>query len=82
MQRPYFLWDYSLTNKQIRAILQGNNDIEKLWLIGRILTHAKFDDVWRYLKVKQIVAVFPKLRLPHQSKQAWQRALIAWGYHV
>ena len=79
---PYFLWDYDLSENQIRKILHGNNEVEKLWLIARIITHAKFDDIWQYLTLEDIVRVFSKLRLPLKSKQNWQRALNVWGYHV
>ena len=79
---PYFLWDYDLSENQIRKILHGNNEVEKLWLIARIITHAKFDDIWQYLTLEDIVRVFSKLRLSLKSKQNWQRALNVWGYHV
>ena len=79
---PYFLWDYDLSENQIRRILHGNNKVEKLWLISRIITHAKFDDIWEYLTVEDIARVFSKLRLPLKTKQSWQRALNVWGYHV
>jgi len=80
--RPYFIWDYDLTEERIHAILRGNNEVEKLWLTGRIITHAKFEDIWQYLTLEDIVKVFPKLRLPPKSRQDWQRALNVWGYHV
>mgnify|MGYP001587014537 FL=1 len=82
MNTPYFLWDYDLSENQIRKILHGNNEVEKLWLITRIITHAKFEDIWQYLTLDDIAGVFPKLRLPLKSKQNWQRALNIWGYHV
>ena len=79
---PYFLWDYDLSENQIRKILHGNNEVEKLWLIARIITHAKFDDIWSYLTLDDIVKAFPKLRLTPKAKQDWERALKIWGYHV
>ena len=79
---PYFLWDYSLNENQIRGILHGDNNVEKKWLIARILTHARFEDVWKYLTVNDIISIFPKLQLPQKTKQAWERALSVWGYHV
>lgn len=82
MGKHYFLWDYNLTDDQIHAILSGDNEVEKLWLTARILTHAKFEDVWRYLSLKNIAKTFSKLRLPQKTKQAWQLALNVWGYHV
>lgn len=82
MNTPYFLWDYDLSENQIRTILHGNNEVEKMWLITRIITHAKFDDIWQYLTLEDIVKVFSRLRLPAKAKQDWQRALNVWGYHV
>ncbi|MBU4016521.1 hypothetical protein KJ980_06545 [Patescibacteria group bacterium] len=81
-QIPYFLWDYDLSDEQVRAILHGQDEVEKAWLVGRILTHAKFDDVWKYLTIKDIVSIFPKLQLPKKIKHDWGRALDIWGYHV
>ena len=74
MNTPYFLWDYQLNEKQIHSILLGNNELEKQWIIARILTHAKYEDIWKYLTVEKIVAIFPKLRLPERTKKAWKRA--------
>lgn len=82
MTIPYFLWDYDLSEEQVRAILEGKNELEKRWLIGRILTHAHFNDVWKYLHPKDIAAQFPYLQLRQDIKDAWQRALTVWGYHV
>ena len=82
MNTPYFLWDYQIKDDQMHAILRGKNEIEKQWLIARILTHAKYEDIWKYLTVDEIVVVFQKLRLPEKTKQAWIRALTIWGYHV
>lgn len=82
MNTPYFLWDYNLTDGQIRGIIHGPNETEKLWIIGRILSHARFEDVWKYLTIDDIVSTFSKLKLPPNSRQAWERALTVWGYHV
>lgn len=82
MQTPYFLWDYNLTDTQIHAILRGKNEVEKRWIIGRILTHAHYKDIFKYLTVSDIVRYFPKLALPKTIRNAWQRAFEVWGYHV
>ncbi len=82
MAKLYFLWDYDLNKKQVHNILHGKNETEKAWLIARILTHAQFKDIWQYLKVDDIVKTFSKLRLPINTKKAWQRTLNVWGYHV
>jgi len=43
---------------------------------------ARFEDIWRYLTLKDVVEAFPKLRLPSGEKKYWRRALNTWGYHV
>lgn len=82
MQTPYFLWDYDLTDTQIHVILKGKNEVEKRWLIGRILSHAHYKDIFKYLTIDDIVSFFPKLSLPLTVRNAWRRALQVWGYHV
>lgn len=82
MNTPYFLWDYDLSENQIRKILRGENEVEKSWLVARIITHAKFEDIWKYLTIEDIVKAFPKLRLPLKNKRDWQRSLNVWGHHV
>ncbi len=76
--RPYFLWDYNVSENQVRAILDGQNETEKSWLLSRILESARFDDVWKYTTVKEIQQWFPKLKMKPVIKEAWQRALTAW----
>lgn len=80
--RPYFLWDYDLTEDQVRVILRGENKAERLWLLARILTSASYKDVWNYTNVNQIVTEFPNLKMRPQVKSAWSNALRAWGHHV
>lgn len=79
---PYFLWDYNLTRPDVERILHGTNETEKLWMIGRILTHARFEDIWDYLTPSEIAEVFPGLKLRPELKTTWKQALNIWGYHV
>ena len=82
MTQPYFLWDYDLTEDEVKKMLQNGSDAEKRWLIGRILEHAHFRDVFRYLSLQNIIAYFPKLKLRPIMRKYWQRAFHAWGFHV
>lgn len=81
-QRPYFLWDYDLTEEQVRAILQGDNEVEKAWLITRILEYAKWDDIWRYLTVDDVRKNFSRLRFRRpRDRELWIYALERWMGH-
>jgi|GEM_PF-641559 len=76
---PYFLWDYDLTEEEVRKILKEGDEFSRLWLIGRILESAKYENVWHYLTLEEILKVFPKLKLKKPIKEAWLNAFKAWG---
>lgn len=80
--KPYFLWDYDLSEKEVKKILSGGSEVEKLWLTGRILSHAHFRDVWNYLKVEDIASNIAQVRIPPEVRRWWEYALKIWGYHV
>lgn len=48
---PYWSWDRSLTNREIRALLRGNDPVERRYWTARILREARYADVWAYLDV-------------------------------
>ncbi|MEK7127229.1 MAG: hypothetical protein AAB838_00700 [Patescibacteria group bacterium] len=81
-KRPYFLWDYDLTETDVRRILRGQNETEKLWMMGRILASANFKDIWKYLSLKEIMLNLPKLRLRPEIKNAWNNAVYVWTNNV
>ena len=78
MLKPYFLWDYDLTEKQVRKILAGKNETEKIWMMSRILESARYDDIWHYVSLTQVKEMFSKLRLKPPIRRAWERALYVW----
>lgn len=80
MTKPYFLWDYDFTEKDVKKILREGDDFERRWLIARILESAHFRDVWKYLNLDEVREIFPQLKLKEPIKKAWQRAFKTWGY--
>lgn len=77
--RPYFLWDYDLTDADVRKILHGDNETEKIWMMSRILESAAFNDVWKYLSLHEVREMFPKLKLKLPIRKAWDYALTIWS---
>lgn len=75
--RPSFLWDYDLSFGQIMEILKGPQK-NRLWLVAKILEHAKWKEIWQYLTLPQIEKDLPLLRLPDKSRAHWQYALQRW----
>ena len=81
-QRPYFFWDYEITDAEVRAILRDGAPFDKAWVISRILEHAGWDDIWRYLTVADIRENFESLRFRRpQDRELWAYALDRWARH-
>jgi uncharacterized protein (DUF433 family) len=76
---PYFIWDYDLTDADVRAILRGNDEEQKAWLVARLLESATYEDIWRYISLAELRAIFPNLRLKPQVRAAWEFALRVWA---
>jgi hypothetical protein len=79
LQRPYFIWDYDLTDADIRAILGGDDEEQKAWLVARLLESARYEDIWQYISLAQLRAIFSKLQLKPQVRAAWEFALQVWA---
>jgi hypothetical protein len=81
-QRPYFLWDYDISDEDIRRILRHGSLAEKAWIITRILEYAKWDDIWHYLTVDDIRENLEHLRFRRpQDRELWAYALDRWARH-
>lgn len=78
--RPKFLWDYDVSATQIQEILHrsGWSD-QRRWIVARLLTQARFDEIFRYLTVADIRQALPKLRLPPKMRQRWEYAVQRWS---
>lgn len=76
--RPYFLWDYDLTEEEVQALLRSGDETTRIWLASRILESARYADVWRYLTLTEVRALFPYLKLKPVVREAWAYALQVW----
>ena len=77
-KKPYFLWDYNLTEGMVKEILSLPSLDKKKWLIARILVHCRFQDVWKYLSISEIKEAIPFLRMSQRKKEHWQYAIDLW----
>lgn len=78
-RRLSFLWDYDLDQKEVKKALKQDNEFTRHWLVTRILESAKYNDIWKYLTLKDLTKIFPKLKLKRPVEEAWQKAFKAWG---
>lgn len=76
--KPYYLWDYDLTEDDVRRILRGENQTDKIWILSRILESARFEDVWKYTSLSDVRSMMPVLKIKKPIRQAWERALAVW----
>ncbi|MCL5675930.1 MAG: hypothetical protein M1120_02275 [Patescibacteria group bacterium] len=77
--QPYFLWDYNLNEQEVKDNIKKGDKFTRNFLVARILESAKFGDVWKYLSLKDLLTIFPQLKLRKEVKEAWQKAFLAWG---
>ncbi len=78
-QRPYFIWDYDVTEDEVHAILKGDNEDQKAWLIGRILEAARWEDIWKYVTVDEVRRYFDRLRMRPFQREIWEYVLEVWS---
>lgn len=79
LQTPYFIWDYDLTDADVRAILSGDDEEQKAWLVARLLESARYEEVWQYISLSELRAIFPQLQLKPQVRAVWEFALSVWA---
>lgn len=76
--RPWFLWDYDLTEAQVHEILQHSPFDQRKWLIARILERLRLPEVFRYLTIEQMAEALPRLRMDSKIQRHWQEAIALW----
>lgn len=77
-----FLWDYDMTEDEVKEALKEGNQTTRSWLMSRILESVRYEKVWQYFSPQEIAESFSNLRLKAPVRRAWQRALNTWGYQT
>lgn len=79
MRRLSFLWDYDLSEEDVRRILREGTPAERGWLIGRILEYAPWEEIWQYLTPRQIARDLEHIRFRSpRHRELWAYALNRW----
>lgn len=76
----YFFWDYDLTEEDVREILRWSDEPRKIWVMSRILNYALWDDIWKYLRLKDVQRYYDRIawRTPY-LKDLSKYALEVWS---
>ena len=78
--RPYFLWDDEMTLDQFRARLREPDIEVRAYLVGKLMRQAKPDDVFQFVRLAEIVALWPKLeRYLGRTRPMWRWLLDRWS---
>ncbi|MBL8755679.1 MAG: hypothetical protein JNK15_20455 [Planctomycetes bacterium] len=77
--RVYFVWDQEVTTAQLRLHLQATDPEHRALWIARVMREARYQDVWRFLRLADIVASWPRLeRHLGRMRPFWQWLLDGW----
>lgn len=76
--RPYFIWDYDLSEDDLRQILRSKDEQARIWVVTRLLESARYEDIWKYISLDELRAIFPYLQLKPPVRAVWEFALNAF----
>jgi hypothetical protein len=77
--RPYFLWDCDLSLEQFRARLTDADPDVRAYLIAKLMRQAKPDDVFSFVTLAEIRALWARVE-PQlgQTRAFWSWLLDLW----
>lgn len=77
--RPYFLWDVPITDAELRERLQDPDPDTRAQWQGVIMREARFEEVWQYLGLTEILRDWPDIRRHLGRKRPyWEFLLDGW----
>ena len=81
-KRPWFLWDYDLSDAQVHELLTHAPFEQRKWLLGRMLERLGPDELMRYVSLEALRQALPHLRLEEKVKRHWEEAIEVWTHPV
>lgn len=78
--RPWFLWDYDLTEAQVHELLTHAPFERRKWLLARMLDRLGPDEIVRYISLDALRQALPHLRLEERVKRHWEEAIAVWTH--
>jgi hypothetical protein len=77
--QPYFVWDVPMTVRELRRLIaHPDRSVRAMWM-ARVLREARYQDVWRFLSLDQVVEHYDRIR-PHlgRARPLWDFLLEGW----
>lgn len=77
--RPYFLWDEDITLEVFHSRLIDPDPEVRAYYLGKLMRQAKPDDVFTFVTLAEITALFPLVtRYLGRSRDFWTWLLDCW----
>lgn len=77
--RPYFLWDVDLTLEEFASCLRDPDPRVRGYFLAKLMRQAKPDDVFHFVSLAQIDALWPELeRYLGRRREFWRWTLAKW----
>lgn len=77
--RPYFLWDSEMTLDGFRAVLADPDPEVRAAFVGKLMRQAKPDDVFEFVRLDEVIALWPRLeRYLGRERAMWRYLLDRW----
>ena len=77
-KRPWFVWDYDLSEAEVQETLRHAPFAQRKWLIARLLERLRPPEIFAYLSVEEIHQALPHLRMDPKVQRHWQEAVEVW----
>ena len=79
MTRPYFLWDVDVDESGLLNRLHTDDADARAQWQGWVMAEARYDDVWRYLTLEEILRDWEHIKRHLGRKRAfWEFLLRGW----
>jgi hypothetical protein len=78
--RPYFLWDCDLTVTEFEDRLRDPDPAVRAYFLAKVMRQAKPDDVFRFVTLQRIRAMWPALESQlGRARPFWSWLLEQWA---
>ena len=77
--QPYFVWDVPLTVADLRRLLAHPDESTRTLWMARVMREARYQDVWRFLRLADVLPRYSDLRRHlGRSRALWDWLIEGW----
>lgn len=77
--QPYFVWDVPMIVEELRRlVVHADPKVRARWM-ARVMREARYQDVWRFLRLTDIVEHYGRIRLHlGRARRLWDFLIEGW----